>query len=67
MKMNKNYLWLLCCSGVLLAGCSSAPVAQNAANGSAAPQAAPQYHHEVISEFSDGETKFLHLTPSNDP
>jgi len=63
----ESHLWLLCWTGVLLAGCSSALVAQNAAYGSAAPQAAPQSHHEVISEFSDGETKFLHLTPTNDP
>ena len=28
---------------------------------------ATQYHHEIISEFNDGETKFLQLAPDKNP
>jgi hypothetical protein len=33
----------------------------------AAPEALARYHHEVISEFNDGESKFLQLVPDNNP
>ena len=53
---------------MVAAGCRSTP---NAANGqgpaSTASAQRPGYHHELISEFSDGETKFLHLASTNDP
>jgi hypothetical protein len=33
----------------------------------AASSAPTRYHHEVISEFNDGETKFLQLVPDKNP
>lgn len=35
--------------------------------GQTAPPAAARYHHEVISEFNEGETKFLQLVPDKNP
>ena len=55
---------------LIMAGCSSAPVGQNAAANPPAKTVSSQnvqYHHEVTSEFSDGETKFLKLTPDSNP
>jgi hypothetical protein len=57
---------------LLLAGCSSTPVANNQRNGNqaafvqeqnAVPKKSdvPQYSHELVTEASDGGTKFLEL------
>ena len=35
--------------------------------GHAASAAPARYHHEVVSEFNDGESKFLQLVPDNNP
>jgi hypothetical protein len=35
--------------------------------GQTSSRAQPRYHHEIISEFSDGETKFLQLVPDKNP
>ena len=32
-----------------------------------APPAPARYHHEIISDFNDGETKFLQLVPDKNP
>jgi hypothetical protein len=36
-------------------------------SGQAASAEPVRYHHEVISEFKDGETKFLQLVPDKNP
>jgi hypothetical protein len=68
--MNITKPCLLLC--LLLAGCSSTPVANNQRNGNQAAFAqnqagaskqsdVPQYSHELVTEASDGGTKFLEL------
>jgi len=62
-SMKTIYLFSVC---LLLAGCNSLPqgTTDNSQSISAVP---PRYHHEIFSEFSDGETKFLHLVPDDGP
>ena len=68
--MIKTKPCLLLC--LLLAGCSSTPVANNQRSGNQAAvvqeqkdasikQVVPQYSHELVTEAFDGGTKFLEL------
>ena len=59
--MKTNVLCLLC---LLFAGCSSI------SSRNPDPQAGATtstYHHETVTEFNDGETKFLQLVPDKNP
>ena len=62
--MKTSYLLLLC---LLAAGCSSISRADRSSSGvpaHASDNARPaQYHATIISEFSDGETRFLTMAP----
>jgi uncharacterized protein YceK len=55
---------LLC---LLLAGCSSTANRNDSGNPHAGSSTPTTYHHETVSEFSDGETKFLQLVPDKNP
>ncbi len=67
--MKTSCLWLMC---AVLAGCSSTG-GKNASNTGAqhpvamvaASPAPSTYHAKLISEFSEGESKFLEMAPAD--
>jgi hypothetical protein len=68
-----------CLFCLLLAGCGTSTVVKNGASNSpyadaavdqGAEPKAPEvvrYHHEIMTEYSDGATKFLVLVPNSEP
>jgi uncharacterized lipoprotein YajG len=55
---------LICLAGLLLAGCSTTPMTKTNAQGPQVAQQPVQYHHEIINEYNEGTTSFLHLVPN---
>ena len=52
---------------ILLAGCSSMPAGKGGDQTQADSRAPATYHHETVSEFNEGESKFLRLVPDKEP
>lgn len=51
----------------LFAGCSSVSHTSQNTNGTAAyANSEPQYHAHVVTEYSDGATQFLEMSPDDD-
>jgi hypothetical protein len=52
---------------LLLAGCSSISPYGSDSSSQLTQAPSQRYHHETVSEFNDGETKFLQLVPDDNP
>jgi uncharacterized protein YceK len=60
-------LMMIACAA--LSGCSSLTATKSAASPAPARHsnsASRQYHAQIISEYGDGETRFLNLSPDGD-
>jgi hypothetical protein len=68
--MNKRQFSMALLATMTLAGCASPGSNPSARVASDAPVASTgdvvRYHHEVISEDNDGDTKFLRLVQDNE-
>jgi hypothetical protein len=52
---------------LLMAGCSSVPVAKGSSNTQLKPSGPVEYHNEVVSDYSEGEATFLRLVSESNP